>query len=89
MPSAIILVILRISKLQIKTLEVKKKMSASPVLGRNARLLKAGVAIGYGKNIATVADAESIKVYSMDSLTPAVYCCWETNFQVVYGTAIY
>jgi len=47
-------------------------MSASPVLGRNARLLKSGVAIGYGKNITVGASAEVIKVYSMDSLTPAV-----------------
>ena len=47
-------------------------MSAIPVLGRNARLLKAGVAIGYGKNIAVGASAELIKVYSMDSLTPAL-----------------
>jgi hypothetical protein len=47
-------------------------MSASPVLGRNARLLKSGAAIGYGKNITVDASAEMIKVYSMDSLTPAV-----------------
>ena len=56
-------------------------MSASPVLGRNARLLKAGVAIGYGKNIATVADAESIKVYSMDSLTPALTAAGKQTFK--------
>ena len=47
-------------------------MSIVPVLGRNARLLKSGVAIGYGKNIAVGASAEIIKVYSMDSLTPAL-----------------
>jgi hypothetical protein len=47
-------------------------MSAEPVLGRNARLLKSGVAIGYGKNISVKAAAEMIKAYSMDSLTPAV-----------------
>jgi hypothetical protein len=49
----------------------KEKMS-TPVLGRNARLLKAGQPIGYGKNISIKAAAEMIKDYSMDSLTPAV-----------------
>ena len=47
-------------------------MSASPVLGRNARLLKSGTPIGYGKNISVKAEAEIIKDYSMDALTPAV-----------------
>jgi hypothetical protein len=47
-------------------------MSTFPVLGRNARLLKSGVAIGYGKNIAVGASAEIIKVYSVDSLKPAL-----------------
>ena len=47
-------------------------MSASPSLGRNARLFKAGTAIGYGKNISVKAEAEIIKDYSMDALTPAV-----------------
>ena len=45
---------------------------STPILGRNARLLKGGVAIGYGKNISVKASAELIKEYSMDSLTPAV-----------------
>ena len=44
----------------------------SGLLGRNARLLKSGVAIGLGKNISVKASAESIKEYSMDSLAPAV-----------------
>ncbi len=43
-----------------------------PVLGRNARLFKDNVAIGYGKNISVKATAEIIKDYSMDSLQPAV-----------------
>ena len=47
-------------------------MSATPSLGRNARLFKAGTAIGYGKNISVKASAEIIKDYSMDALTPAV-----------------
>ena len=42
------------------------------VLGRNARLLKGGVAIGYGKNISVKASSELIKEYSIDSLTPTV-----------------
>ena len=56
-------------------------MSATPKLGRNARLLKGGVAIGYGKNIATVADAESIKVYSMDALTPVLTAAGKQSFK--------
>jgi hypothetical protein len=55
-------------------------MSASPVLGRNARLLKSGAAIGYGKNITVGAAAEMIKVYSMDSLTPAVTGAGKQSF---------
>ncbi len=47
-------------------------MSASPSLGRNARLFYNNAAIGYGKNISVKATAEIIKDYSMDSLTPAV-----------------
>ena len=47
-------------------------MSATPSLGRNARLFKAGQPIGYGKNISVKASAEIIKDYSMDALTPAV-----------------
>jgi hypothetical protein len=42
--------------------------SPVPVLGRDARLIKSSVAIGYGKSIKVSADAEEIKVYSMDSL---------------------
>ena len=64
-------------------------MSAIPVLGRNARLLKSGVAIGYGKNIAVGASAEIIKVYSMDSLTPTVDWFWEANFHLEHGPFIY
>lgn len=41
-------------------------------LGRNARLLKSGQTIGYGKNISVKAAAEIIKEYSMKSLAPAV-----------------
>lgn len=44
----------------------------SGLLGRNARLLKAGVPIGLGKNISVKATTEVIKEYSMDSLSPAV-----------------
>ena len=49
-------------------------MSATPVLGRNARLVKAGTLTGiaYGKNISVKAQSEIIKDYSMDALTPAV-----------------
>jgi hypothetical protein len=42
--------------------------SPVPVLGRDARLIKSSVAIGFGKSIKVSADAEEIKVYSMDSL---------------------
>ncbi len=56
-------------------------MSATPKLGRNARLLKSGVAIGYGKGISVSADAESIKVYSMDALTPAITAAGKQTFK--------
>ncbi len=45
---------------------------STPVLGRNARLLKAGQPICYCKNISVKASAEMIKDYSMGALTPAV-----------------
>ena len=45
---------------------------STPSLGRNARLLKSGTPIGYCKNISVKAQAEIIKDYSMDALTPAV-----------------
>jgi len=53
---------------------------STPVLGRNARLLKSGVAIGYGKNISVKASAEIIKAYSMDALTPAVTGAGKQSF---------
>ena len=53
---------------------------SEPVLGRNARLLKTGVAIGYGKNISVKAAAEMIKDYSMDALTPAVTGAGKQSF---------
>ena len=55
-------------------------MSASPVLGRDARLLKGGLAIGYGKNISVKASAELIKAYSNDSLAPAVVGAGKQTF---------
>ena len=55
-------------------------MSASPVLGRNARLLKGGVEIGYCKNIATDASAEIIKVTSMESLKPVLTAAGKQSF---------
>jgi len=53
----------------------------SALLGRNARLLKAGVAIGLGKNISVKATAEIIKEYSMDSLSPAVTGAGKQSFE--------
>ena len=53
---------------------------STPVLGRNARLYKDGVAIGYGKNISVKASAELIKDYSMDALTPAVVGAGKQTF---------
>jgi hypothetical protein len=53
---------------------------STPVLGRNARLLKDGAAIGYGKNISVKASAEIIKAYSMDALTPAVTGAGKQSF---------
>ncbi len=47
-------------------------MSATPSLGRNARLFYNNTAIGYGKKLSMKATAEIIKDYSMDALTPAV-----------------
>jgi hypothetical protein len=53
---------------------------SSPVLGRNARLYKDSVVIGYGKNISVKASAELIKEYSMDSLTPAIVAPGKQTF---------
>ena len=53
---------------------------STPVLGRNARLLKTGIPIGYGKNISVKASAEMIKDYSMDALTPAVTGAGKQSF---------
>jgi hypothetical protein len=52
-----------------------------PVLGRNARLMKDATAIGYGKSISVVADAEIIKIYSMDSLQPAITSAGKQTFK--------
>ena len=46
--------------------------SPVPVLGRNARFIRDTNEIAYGKGISVAADAEIIKVYSMDSLQPAI-----------------
>ena len=49
-------------------------------LGRDARLFKGEVAIGLGKNISIKASAEIIKVYTMDSLSPAVTGAGKQSF---------
>ena len=49
-------------------------------LGRDARLFKGETAIGLGKNISIKASAESIKVYTMDSLAPAVTGAGKQSF---------
>ena len=54
---------------------------STPLLGRNARLYKDGVVIGYGKNISVKASAELIKEYSMDSLTPAIVAPGKQSFK--------
>ena len=51
-----------------------------PVLGRNARLYKDGVVIGYGKNVRVKAAAELIKEYSMDALTPYIVAPGKQSF---------
>ena len=53
---------------------------SSPVLGRNARLYKDGVVIGYGKNISVKGSAELIKEYSMDALTPVIVAPGKQTF---------
>jgi len=53
---------------------------SSPVLGRNARLYKDGVVIGYGKNISVKGSAELIKEYSMDALTPCIVAPGKQTF---------
>jgi hypothetical protein len=45
---------------------------STPLIGRNARLVKDGQPIGYCKNISVKATQEMIKDYSMDSNDPAV-----------------
>ena len=63
-----------------------------PVLGRNARLYKDGVVIGYGKNVRVKAAAELIKEYSMDALTPCIVAPgkqsfnWEADRLYIDGT---
>ena len=52
----------------------------APVLGRNARLYKDSVVIGYGKNISVKASAEIIKEYSMDSLEPCIVAPGKQTF---------
>ena len=49
-------------------------------LGRDARLFQGEVAIGLGKNISIKASAEIIKVYTMDSLSPAVTGAGKQSF---------
>src|SRR4030042_7067918 len=62
-------------------MEVKNKMSTYTLgLGRDARLFQGTVAIGLGKNISIKASAESIKVYTMDSLAPAVTGAGKQSF---------
>jgi hypothetical protein len=53
---------------------------SSPILGRNARLYKDGVVIGYGKNISVKASAEIIKEYSMDDLEPCIVAPGKQTF---------
>jgi hypothetical protein len=43
-----------------------------PVLSRDARLVKSSVVMGFGKSIKVSVDAETIKVYNLDSLQPAI-----------------
>lgn len=50
-------------------------MTGTPIIGRSARLYigqTSGTPVGYGTNITMKAAAAIDKVYSMDSLTPAV-----------------
>lgn len=49
-------------------------------LGRDAKLFRGEKAIGLGKNISVKATAESIKVYTMDSLAPAVTGAGKQSF---------
>ncbi|HEX9261201.1 MAG TPA: hypothetical protein VF893_01580 [Candidatus Bathyarchaeia archaeon] len=53
---------------------------SSPKLGRNARLFKDGVVIGYAKDISVKASADLIKEYSMDSLSPAIVAPGKQTF---------
>jgi len=54
---------------------------STPKLGRNARLFKDGVVIGYAKDISMKASADLIKEYSMDSLAPASACAKHQRFK--------
>ena len=55
--------------------------SPVPVLGRNARFIRDTNEIAYGKGISVAADAEIIKVYSMDSLQPAITGAGKQSFK--------
>ena len=56
-------------------------MVTSAYVGRDARLLKAGQPIGLGRNISVSADAESIKIYSNDKLTPEITAAGKQTFK--------
>lgn len=51
-----------------------------PVVGRNARFLKAGVAIAYGKSVGVRLNAEAISDYSMDSVSPALLASGKQSY---------
>jgi hypothetical protein len=65
----------------IKTKTIEDKKLSSQVLERNARLLKSRVAIEYGKYSSVKASAEIVKIYSMDSLSPAVTDAGKQSFE--------
>ena len=56
-------------------------MVTSAYVGRDARLLKAGVPIGLGRNMSVSADAETIKIYSNDKLTPEIVAAGKQTFK--------
>ena len=56
-------------------------MVTSAYVGRDARLLKAGVEIGLGRNMSVSADADSIEIYSNDKLTPEITAGGKQTFK--------
>jgi hypothetical protein len=55
-------------------------VGTTPLVGRNARFYRAGVAVAYAKSISVDLSAEVIKDYSMDAAAPALLASGNQTF---------